>query len=141
MADDTPTGGFSAEERAAMRQRAKELRASQKAADQLADAVTAIEAMDADERAIAEGVHAIALEVAPQLAPRTWYGFPAYAKDGKVVVFFQPGSKFKTRYNTLGFNDSASLDDGEMWPTSYAITALTPEVEERVRELVRRAAG
>ncbi|CAH0305672.1 iron chaperone [Microbacterium sp. Bi128] len=138
--------GFSDEERAAMTQRAEELKAMKglKGAAKLAkenDAcLEAIEKLEGDDRAIAERVHVIVLEEAPHLNPKTFYGFPAYAKDGKVVVFFQPASKFKTRYGTVSFDESAQLDDGPMWPVSYAVLEVTPEVEDAIRVLVRRAA-
>lgn len=138
--------GFSDEERAAMKQRAEELKAMKglKGAAKLAkenDAcLEAIEKLEGDDRAIAERVHVIVLEEAPHLNPKTFYGFPAYAKDGKVVVFFQPASKFKTRYGTVSFDESAQLDDGPMWPVSYAVLEVTPEVEDAIRVLVRRAA-
>ncbi|MGY1606154.1 iron chaperone [Geodermatophilus sp. SYSU D00700] len=136
--------GFTAEERAAMRQRAAELRAEGrkgvKRADGLQAALDAIAAMAPEDRALAERVHVVVTTTAPQLAPRTWYGMPAYADaDGKVVVFFQDAAKFKARYATLGFNDTATLDDGDLWPTSFALRAWSPEVEERVVALVRAA--
>jgi uncharacterized protein YdhG (YjbR/CyaY superfamily) len=146
---DMTDSGFSKDERAAMKQRAKELREEakqQKAADRQAAALQgvldAFAAMPPEERAIAEWLHAIVLRHAPGLSPKTWYGFPAYADaDGKPVVFFQPGVKFGTRYSTLGFQDPAQLDEGTMWATSYALTAADPANEERVAELVRRAVG
>ncbi len=137
---------FSDEERAAMKQRAEELKAMKglKGAAKLAkenDAcLEAIEKLEGDDRAIAERVHVIVLEEAPHLNPKTFYGFPAYANDGKVVVFFQPASKFQTRYGTVSFDESAQLDDGPMWPVSYAVLEVTPEVEDAIRVLVRRAA-
>lgn len=145
MADD----GFTTEERAAIKQRAAELRTEakrQKAADKAAaaeqDALAAIAAMTPAERAIAERVHALVAEHAPGLAPKTWYGFPAYAReDGKAVVFFQPGAKFGTRYSTLGFQDGAQLDDGVMWPTAYAVTGVDDATRASLGALVRRAAG
>ena len=97
--------------------------------------------MTPDERAIAERIHAIVGETAPHLVPRTYYGMPAYAKDGKVICFFQPASKFKVRYNTFGFQPDANLDDGDMWPNAFAVTKLTPAVEARVTELVKKAVG
>ncbi|MCU1422305.1 MAG: hypothetical protein JWN36_1956 [Microbacteriaceae bacterium] len=133
--------GFSADEKAAMKQRARELKDEAKRADGLTLLQEAIEAMDGDDRVAAQRIHEIVTEVAPQLAPKTWYGFPSYAKDDKVVIFFQPGSKFKTRYSTLGFQDTAQLDDGTMWPTSYAITTLSAADEKRIAELVKKAAG
>nr|WP_274636592.1 DUF1801 domain-containing protein [Microbacterium bovistercoris] len=147
-AEKTGKSGFSADERAAMKQRAAELRAEKQAAKgaekreqglrSLQEAIAALEGVD---RELAEKLHEIVTEVAPQLEPKTWYGFPSYAKDGSVLCFFQPASKFKTRYATLGFNDVAQLDDGPMWPTVYALIEFTPEVEERVRALVAKAAG
>jgi uncharacterized protein YdhG (YjbR/CyaY superfamily) len=139
---------FNAEERAAMKAAAAEAKKAarkasveEKAAEALADCVASIEAMDGDDRASAEAIHEIVLEHAPHLEPRTWYGMPAYAKDGKAVVFFQPAGKFKARYATLGFNDGAALDDGSMWPTSYAVTKLTAADKKLITELVTRAAG
>ncbi|GIU92720.1 MAG: hypothetical protein KatS3mg011_1626 [Acidimicrobiia bacterium] len=135
MAED----GFTPEEKAAMRERARESRASKK--DPERDVLEKIAEMDQPDRSMAERIHAIVREAAPELAPRTWYGMPAYAKDGKVICFFQAASKFKTRYATLGFSDSAQLDDGDMWPVAFAVAALTPAVEERIADLVRRAVG
>mgnify|MGYP001042078547 CR=1 FL=1 len=139
-----PSEGFSAEERAAMQERAKELKAAKRRsskADGEADLLAQIAAMADDDRAIAERLHALMKEIAPELSPRTWYGMPAYARDGKVVVFFQAASKFKTRYATLGFSEHARLDDGTMWPTAYAITRLTDQEAEQIKALVRRALG
>ena len=141
--------GFSKEEKAAMKQRAAELRAEakrQKLADKSAaeaqDAADAIAAMTDVERPIAQMVHEVVAEHAPNLAPKTWYGFPAYAReDGKAVVFFQPGAKFGTRYSTLGFQDGAQLDDGTLWPTSYAVTGADDATRSSVAALVRKAAG
>ena len=140
----TDTDGFSAAERAAMKQRAEELRAEgkkgAKKADGLQAVLEAIEKMAPDDRALAERVHVTITGAAPDLAPKTWYGMPAYADaDGKVVVFFQDSGKFKYRYSTLGFQDTANLDDGEIWPTSYALARWTDAVEQRITELVRRA--
>lgn len=147
-AKPTTTDTFSAEERAAMKERAAELRADArrgskeaKAAQAEAQLLAKIAELPAHDRAIAERVHAIVREVAPELAPRTWYGMPAYAKDGKVLCFLKPAGKFDSRYATLGFEDPAVLDDGPMWPTSYAITEVTDAVAVTVAELVRRAAG
>jgi len=143
MADDT----LSDVERTAVKQRAAELKkqASRKGGTkkerELQDALEAIDGLPEPDKSIAQMVHEVVTEVAPQLDPKTWYGFPSYAKDGKVVVFFQQASKFDSRYGTLGFQDVAALDDGDMWPTSYALIADTPAVRERVAELVRRAAG
>jgi len=140
------TEGLSADERAAVKQRAAELRAEAKAGKTREAGEKAIrEAIDAlpdDDRAIAEGLDRIVKEVAPQLVPKTWYGFPSYADaNGKIVVFFKPASKFESRYPTLGFEEAAQLDDGDMWVTSFALRALTPETEQRVAEYVRKAAG
>ncbi|MFC4613786.1 iron chaperone [Cellulomonas algicola] len=126
-----------------MKERAKEVRtAKRKGSDAgLADVLEKIAEMPDADREIAERIHAIVAEVAPDLQPKTWYGQPAYAKNGKVVLFFQASSKFKTRYATLGFNEDAALDDGELWPTAFAITAVTSAVESTIRDLVARAAG
>lgn len=132
---------FTAAEREAMKDRAREYRQTKKGKDLEPEVLAKIAEMTGTDREIAQRVHAIVKEVAPGLAPRTWYGMPAYARDGKVVLFFQPAGKFDARYATLGFNDSAHLDDGAMWATAFAVTALTPEVEERIADLVRRAAG
>ena len=142
----TSSDGFSAEERAAMKQRAAELRAEgtkgAKKADALQAVLDSIAAMAPDDRALAERMHATVTSTAPGLSPKTWYGMPAYANDdGKVVVFFKDAGKFKSRYATLGFEEAANLDDGQMWPTSYALTAWTPAVEKKVVELVRTAAS
>ena len=147
MATTTSTNtadGFTAEERAAMKERAAELRAEgrkgAKKADGLQAVLDRIAGMPPEDRALAERVHLTVTTAAPGLSPKTWYGMPAYANEaGKIVVFFQDAGKFKSRYSTLGFNDDAALDDGDMWPTTYAITRWTPEVEERVTELVRTA--
>jgi uncharacterized protein YdhG (YjbR/CyaY superfamily) len=140
--------GLSKEERAAVKDRAAEVskqakqgRGKDKRAAGLADVTAAIAAMPDDDAAIAQRVHDLVLKVAPQLEPRTWYGMPAYAIDGKVLCFLQVGSKFGTRYATLGFNDTAQLDDGAMWPTSFAITRMTRTTEARIRELVTTALG
>ena len=137
----TKTETFTKQERAAMRERAKEQKAARGKADGESDVLEKIAEMPASDRAIAERIHAIVMNAAPGLVPRTWYGMPAYAKDDKAVCFFQPASKFKARYSTLGFQDSANLDDGSMWPVAFAVTELTPEVEKRIAELVRRAVG
>lgn len=140
--DDTAEG-FTADERAAMKERAKEVRSSKGRGktDPLADLLAKIAELPDDDRALAESVHAIVTEVAPSLSPKTWYGMPAWARDGNVVVFVQPASKFKARYATLGFNDGAHLDDGELWATSFAVTKVTPAVEATIRDLVVKAAG
>ena len=129
---------FTAEERAAMRERAKERKAASKG-DGEGDVLAKIAEMQGSDRALAERVHAIVTASAPALSPRTWYGMPAYAKDGKVVCFFQSAQKFKTRYATLGFSDKANLDDGSMWPTAFALRELTAAVEARISKLVKTA--
>jgi uncharacterized protein YdhG (YjbR/CyaY superfamily) len=135
--------GFTAEERAAMKQRAKELKAEARAqkdkAAGEADVLAKIAEMSEPDRAMAERLHAIITASAPELSPKTWYGMPAYAKDGKVVCYFTPASKFKERYATLGFNAEAHLDDGTMWPTSFALTELTADNEARIAALVKKA--
>lgn len=130
---------FTKEERAAMREAAKERKreAAGKAGE--ADVLGKIAEMPEADRVIAERVHAIVRDAAPDLMPRTWYGMPAYARDGKVVVFFQSAAKFKNRYATLGFSERANLDEGAMWPTSYALAKLTKDVESRIRALVEQA--
>ena len=138
-------GGLTAEERAAIRQRTGELRAAARQlghgslADGERDVLAAIAGMSQPYRAMGERLHAIIRDSAPQLAPRTWYGMPAYAKDGTVVCFFRSGEKFKERYMTLGFNDEAKLDEGQMWPVAFALTRLSASDEERVRVLVKKA--
>ena len=141
---ETESGGFSAEERAAMKKRAAELRAEGKKGAKKADGLQAvldsIAAMAPEDRALAERVHVTVTASAPDLSPRTWYGMPAYADtDGKIVVFFQDSGKFKYRYSTLGFQDAANLDDGDLWPVSYALQHWSPVVEARVVELVKAA--
>jgi uncharacterized protein YdhG (YjbR/CyaY superfamily) len=134
------SGGFSAEERAAMKERAAELRAEGKKADSLQAVLDSIAEMAPEDRALAERVHMTVTAAAPGLSPKTWYGMPAYANaDGKVVVFFQNAGKFSYRYSTLGFQDAANLDDGDMWPMSYALQKWSPVVERRVTELVKAA--
>ncbi len=137
------SGKFTDEERAAMKERAKERKRSPRAskADGERDLLEKISEMEEPDRAMAERIHAIVTATAPGLAPRTWYGMPAYAKDGNVVCFFQPALKFKARYATLGFNDKAHLDDGTMWPVAYALTELTAADEAMVAALVKKAAG
>jgi len=135
------SGDFTAEERAAMKERGREARAAKggkKGYDE-SDLLAKIAEMGDADRAIAEAVHAAVTAGAPELTSTLWYGMPAYAKDGKVVCFFQPAQKFKARYSTLGFNDPATLDDGAMWPTAFAVTTVTPDVEQRIGALVRRA--
>jgi uncharacterized protein YdhG (YjbR/CyaY superfamily) len=133
--------GFSAEERAAMRDRAKELKAADSRAEGERANRESIEEMAEPDRSLAERIHAIVTANGPGLVPRTYYGMPAYAKDGKVICFFQAAAKFKVRYATFGFQPDAALDDGTMWPTSFAVTALTAADEARIAELVRKAVG
>jgi uncharacterized protein YdhG (YjbR/CyaY superfamily) len=129
--------GFSAEERAAMRARAKELKAAAEGESAILDALSE---MSPKDRALGRRIHSIVKKTAPQLTPKTWYGMPAYAnKDGKVVCFFRDAGKFKERYAMLGFNDSAGLDDGTMWPVAYALTKLTKADEARITKLVKQA--
>jgi len=136
--------GFSAEERAAMKERAAELRAEGRKGSKRADGLQAvldrIAEMAPDDRALAERVHVVVTTTAPDLAPKTWYGMPSYADaNGKAVVFFQDAGKFQTRYSTIGFQDNANLDDGDMWPVSYALTKWSPKVEKKVVQLVKAA--
>jgi uncharacterized protein YdhG (YjbR/CyaY superfamily) len=130
---------FTAEERAAMRERAKEAKAAQNRADGESDLLAKIAEMPKSDRAMGERIHAIVTDNAPDLEPKTWYGMPAYAKDGKVVCFFKAASKFNERYATFGFNEAANLDDGAMWPTSYALTELTAADEKKIAALVKKA--
>jgi uncharacterized protein YdhG (YjbR/CyaY superfamily) len=144
---DTKTGGFTDAERAAMVERAKEAKAekrrvskAEKAALAEQDLLDKIAEMPESDRVMAERIHAIIKETAPDLEPKTWYGMPAYANaDGKIVCFFQAAAKFGARYATFGFNDTATLDDGAMWPTSFALTEVTEAVEKRIAELVKQA--
>lgn len=135
--------GFTAEERAAMKERAQELKAAARADKDRTDGESAVLAkiaeMTGPDRVMAERLHAIIKASAPELTPKTWYGMPAYARDGKVVCFFQGAQKFNTRYATLGFSDEANLDEDTLWPTAYALTDLTPVVEARIAELVKKA--
>ncbi|GAA1642803.1 hypothetical protein [Microbacterium flavum] len=137
--------GFSADERAAMAQRADELRSTKglkgaaKLAKELEACAEAIDALGGVDGDLARAVHRIVTELAPDLNPKTYYGFPAYAADGKVVVFVQPAAKFDTRYPTVNFTEDAHLDDGDMWPVSFAVVAVTPAVDERIRTLVAQA--
>ena len=133
------TGKFTAEERAAMRARAKELKAETSKAEAEAAVLSAIAQMPEPDRTMADRLHAVITDCAPVLAPRTWYGMPAYAKDGKVVCYFKGADKFKTRYATFGFEEAANLDKGAMWPTCFALTKLTPAVEAEIRTLVKQA--
>jgi uncharacterized protein YdhG (YjbR/CyaY superfamily) len=140
----TETDGFTAEERAAMKERAAELRAEGKKGAKKADGLQAvldrIAEMAPEDRTLAERVHATVTATAPELSPKTWYGMPAYANaDGKVVVFFQDSGKFNYRYSTLGFQDTANLDDGDLWPVSYALRKWSTAVEQKVVELVKAA--
>ena len=130
---------FTAEERAAMKERARELKAASRRADGESEVLAKIAEMPKSDRALAERVHAIVKASAPALSPRTWYGMPAYAKDDKVVCFFQSADKFKSRYATLGFSDKANLDNGAMWPTSFALKELTPTDEKKIGALVKKA--
>jgi uncharacterized protein YdhG (YjbR/CyaY superfamily) len=139
-------GGFTDEERAAMKERAREVKAEARggkgrSADGAADVLARIAEMPEADRAMATRLHAIITSTAPALVPKTWYGMPAYARDGKVVCFFQGAHKFKTRYATFGFSDQANLDDGGMWPTSFALSELTDAAEKRIAALVKQAVG
>ena len=133
--------GFTDEERAAMKERAQELKAAARGADGESAVLAKIAEMQGSERAIAKRLHAIIKASAPALSPKTWYGMPAYAKGGKVVCFFQSAQKFKSRYATFGFSDEANLDEGAMWPTSFALKELTAAEEERIGALVKKAAS
>lgn len=147
MAQKTSTGSttFSAEEKTAMKDRAREQKAAARTsadkADGVRDVLAKIAEMSAPDRAMAERLHAVIAASAPSLAPKLWYGMPAYALDGKVVCFFQTAEKFKTRYATFGFSDEAKLDDGNMWPAAYALTTLTAADEKRIGVLVKQAVG
>jgi uncharacterized protein YdhG (YjbR/CyaY superfamily) len=138
--------GFTDEERGAMKERARELKAGARRrpratkADEESDVLAKIAEMSEPDRAMAERLHAVIKANAPGLSPKLWYGMPAYAKDGKVVCFFQSAQKFKTRYATFGFNDEANLDEGTMWPTAFALTELTATDEARIGALVKKAA-
>ena len=140
---ETPAVGWTDEERDAMKEHAKELKAAAKRGaakeEGEADVLAKIAEMPKADRAIAERIHEVVKATAPDLMPRTWYGMPAYAKDGNIVCFFQPADKFKARYATFGFNDAATLDDGAMWPTSWALTKLTTADEKKIGELVKKA--
>ena len=135
------SGGFTADERAAIRERAREQKAQASKEQGERDLLAKIAEMTESERAMAERIHAIVKASAPSLAPTTWYGMPAYAREGKIICFFQPAQKFKTRYSTLGFNDAAHLDDGGMWPVAFALKELTLAAEKRIAALVKQAAG
>jgi uncharacterized protein YdhG (YjbR/CyaY superfamily) len=133
------TEGFTAEEREAMKERAREAKAASSKADGLNDLLAKIAEMPEPDRSLAERVHATVMAAAPGLWPKTWYGMPAYAKDGKLICFFQAASKFKVRYATFGFQPDANVDDGSMWPVAYALTEMTPADEARIAELVEKA--
>jgi len=139
------TPGFTADEKAAMRERARELKAESKSRDARQegerDLLTKIAEMPPADRSMAERIHALITASAPDLAPKTWYGMPAYARDGKLVCFFKAAAKFNSRYATFGFEEEAHLDDGAMWATSFALTKLTPADEARITELVKKAVG
>ena len=146
MAKSDTSGGLTAEERDAVKQRAKELREQEKAGKNreagLAAVMEAISKLEGTDKAIAEGLHKVVSEVAPDLVPKTYYGMPGYANaEGKIVVFIQAAAKFKTRYATIGFEDRARLDDGDLWPIGYAIRSWTPGVEQQITQLVRKAVG
>jgi uncharacterized protein YdhG (YjbR/CyaY superfamily) len=144
---DTTSEVWTDEERAAMQEHAREMKATARRgkradkSDGEGDVLAKIAEMSASDRAMAERIHALVKSTAPALTPRTWYGMPAYAKEGKIVCFFQPADKFKARYATLGFNDDAKLDEGKMWPTSWALTELTAADEKKIATLVKKALG
>ena len=145
-ATDKTYEGFTDDERAAMKERAKELKAAGRRgprakADEESEVLAKIAELPPPDRAMAERIHAIVKASAPDLIPKLWYGMPAYAKGGKVVCFFQSAQKFNSRYATFGFNDTAKLDDGTMWPTAFALTKLTTAAQARIAELVRKAAS
>jgi uncharacterized protein YdhG (YjbR/CyaY superfamily) len=133
------TKGFTAEERAAMKERAQELKAEARKADGESALLTKVAEMPEPDRAMAQRLHEIVKASAPDLSPKTWYGMPAYARDGKVVCFFQSADKFKSRYATVGFSDEANLDEGAIWPTYFALKELTPAAETKIRALVKKA--
>jgi uncharacterized protein YdhG (YjbR/CyaY superfamily) len=133
------SGTFTDAEKLAMQERARELKAEKKGLDGEADLRAAIAKMVPADRAMAERIHRIVTQAAPDLESRTWYGMPAWAKDGKTIAFFQPAAKFKARYSTFGFNEDAKLDEGNIWPTSWALTTLTPADEKTISALVKRA--
>jgi uncharacterized protein YdhG (YjbR/CyaY superfamily) len=135
------TESFTAEEREAMKERAREAKAATSKAEGLNDLLAKIAEMPEPDRSMAEQVHSIVMASAPDLAPKTWYGMPAYAKDGKLICFFQAASKFKVRYATFGFQPDAKVDDGSMWPVAYALTELTSADEARIGALVKKAAS
>lgn len=133
--------GFTSEERAAMANRVQEMKVAAQKTDLEPDVLEKIDEMKESDRVMARKIHAIIKASVPAIESRLWYGMPAYAKGGKTVCFFQPAAKFKTRYATLGFNDPAHLDDGEIWPVAYAITKITPAVESRIAVLIKKAAS
>ena len=135
----TSSKGFTAEERAAMKERARELKAEAAKADGEKALLAKIEEMEGSDRAMATRLHAIVMAAAPSLSPKTWYGMPAYAKDGRIVCFFQSAAKFDARYATFGFSDAAKLDQGAMWPTSWALKDLTAAEEKKISALVKKA--
>ncbi len=135
------TPRLTAEERAAMKAYLKEQKAAAQGADMLRELLDRIAEMPAQDRSMARRIHEIVTTTAPSLEPRTWYGMPAYAKEGKVICFFQSAAKFKARYATFGFSDTAKLDSGAMWPTSFALKDLTPQAETKIRALVKKAVG
>ncbi|RJS46570.1 hypothetical protein [Nocardioides cavernaquae] len=148
MSEKSTYAGLSEDEIAAMKERTAELKASskrgagaKKAEADLADCLAKLAEMDGTDKAVGETLHRIVTTVAPDLAPKTWYGMPAYARDGKVIVFFKPAAKFKVRYAEVGFNEFAQLDDGDIWPTVYAVTAMNAAIEMKLTELITRAAG
>jgi uncharacterized protein YdhG (YjbR/CyaY superfamily) len=141
--ETSTSAGFTADEKAAMKERAKELKAESRRdaerADGERDLLAKIAEMPKTDRVMAERIHALVTATAPDLSPKTWYGMPAYARDGKIVCFFKSADKFKSRYATFGFEEDAHLDDGNMWPTSYALTKLTPADEARIAAIVKKA--
>lgn len=143
-ASSTQGGGFSRHEREAMNSRSRELAAEKRAGKRRADGekavLDAIEPMSGSDRTFARRIHELVSSAAPELWPKTWYGMPAYARDGKVICFFQSAGKFDARYATFGFNDDANLDEGNMWPTAFALVRLTEAEEKRIVELIRRSA-
>lgn len=148
MSEKSTYAGLSEDEIAAMKERTAELKASskrgagaKKAEADLADCLTKLAEMDGTDKAVGETLHRIVTTVAPDLAAKTWYGMPAYARDGKVIVFFKPAAKFKVRYAEVGFNEFAQLDDGDIWPTVYAVTAMNAAIEMKLTELITRAAS
>ena len=136
----TSSKGFTADERAAMKERAKELKAEAAKADGEKQLLEKVAELKGADKAMAKRLHELVMAAAPSLSPKTWYGMPAWAKDGKILCFFQPADKFDARYATFGFNDGANLDQGTMWPTAWALTKLTPADEKKITALVKKAA-